>query len=92
MRITLYECGALDLTLQLADAAQQLMVELTFCDQFLRLTLKGLLGEFEFFRQRGDQRLRVGSELSGQLFDLILKTCDETKDNLRSLIKESKNG
>lgn len=54
--------------------------------------LKGLLGLFEFFRERSDQRLRVAHESGLKLFDLILKACDKTKDGLRSLIVESENG
>jgi hypothetical protein len=68
------------------------MVQLALGDEFLLPSRKRLLGECEFFGERFDQRLRVACELSLQVFDLILKTCDELEDGLWSLIIESENG
>jgi hypothetical protein len=45
---------ALDLTLQLADAAQELIVELTFCEQKMFAPLERELREFELFGERSD--------------------------------------
>ena len=58
------------------------MVELTFSDEFLRLALKRLLEQVEFFRLGSDQRLRVARKLSGQVLNLILKSSHKTNDSL----------
>jgi hypothetical protein len=92
MRIALDGRAAFNLTFQLAEASKELMVESTFCEQIVLAPLERLLGECKFFQERSDQGLGVARKLSLKLFDLILKTCDETKDSLRSLIIESENG
>jgi hypothetical protein len=52
---------------------------------------KGLLGLLSSFNSEVTKRLRVAHESCLKLFDLILKTCDERKDDPWSLIIESEN-
>jgi hypothetical protein len=45
---------AFKLKFQLADAAQELIVELMFCEQFMFASLERELREFELFGERSD--------------------------------------
>lgn len=85
MRVARDRSAALDLALQLTEAAQELMVELLLLKQFPGLTRERLLGPGEFFGERGDDGLwrTDGSRL--QLFDPVDEAVDEADDGINSL-------
>jgi hypothetical protein len=55
--------AALDLVLQLAEASQELMVELLLCKQLCVAARECPLGTGEFFGERSDDRLRLTERL-----------------------------
>ena len=80
--------GALDFVLQLADAAEELVVELLLLKQLCVTSRERLPGLGEFFGERGDEGLGVARQLSLLFCDLIFETGDEADDRLEPLIVE----
>lgn len=61
----------LDRVLELADAAQESVVELMLLKQVLRPAVEYPLGPGEFFGERGDDGLRLADGLRFELFDPV---------------------
>lgn len=72
--------ATLDLTFEFADAAEELVVELMLLKQLLRPAVECPLGLGEFFRERGDNGLRLADTLRLQLGDAVCETVDEAHD------------
>ena len=83
---------ALDLTPQLTDAEQELVVELMLFEQLCVASRQRLLDLGEFFRERGDEGLRVARQLSLEVLDLVFETGDEADDRIEPLIVEPADG
>jgi hypothetical protein len=81
-----------DLALKLAEAAHELVVELALLNQRFVPSGERLLGQGEFFGERGDGGLRVARQLSLEIRDLILETSDEAEDGVEALVVESTDG
>ena|SRR5215204_4255100 len=86
MRVAHDGRAALDLRLQLADAAEELVVELLLLKQLFVPSRERLLGPGEFFRERGDEWLGVARQLSLEALNLVFETGDEADDRIEPLI------
>jgi hypothetical protein len=75
----------LDLVLQLAEAPEELIVELLLLKQFLRLTCERALGTGEFLRERGDDGLWRTDGLRFKLINAVGEAVDEADDGLDAL-------
>lgn len=85
-------CGAvLDLTLQLADAPEELAVELLLLKQLPRPAVECPLSLGEFFGECGDDGLRLAGGLRLQLVDAVCEAVDEADDGLDALGEEPAN-
>jgi hypothetical protein len=63
MGVTLDRAAALDLLLQLTNAAHELVIELTLLEQFLGLTRERAIGFSQLFGESGDDGLRGADKL-----------------------------
>lgn len=79
-------CAAFDLTLQLADAAEELMVELALLKQFLRLARERALGFVQLIPEPHEHRLGVADELCIEVSDLVGEAVDEADDSISALV------
>ena len=86
MGVALDRAAALDLRLQLADTAEELVVELMLRKQFGVAARERLLDTGEFFRERGDEGLWVARQLSLEVCDLVFEPGDEADDRIEPLI------
>ena len=84
--------AALDLRLQLAEAAEELVVELLLREQFGVAARERLLGAGEFFGERGGEGLGVARELSLKVLDLVFESGDKADDRIKPLIVEPADG
>ena len=71
-----------DAAFDLADAADELVVELTLLKQFLRLTRERALERSQLFGESGDDGLRGADDSRFEFFDPVGESVNELDDGI----------